>query len=145
MNRVFARTAAFVAAAGILVLGGHGAKAEDPLGLWKANDGQATFRIAPCGAGLCGTIAALAEPNDPATGRPKTDVNNPDAAMRVRPVVGLTMLRMTREGENAWRGTIYNGQDGRTYNATMASENMRLKVTGCVLGGLVCRTQIWSR
>ena len=53
------------------------AQAADPYGSWLTEGGKATIRIANCGGALCGTIAALKEPNDPATGRPQTDKNNP--------------------------------------------------------------------
>src|SRR5262245_35376285 len=66
--------------------------AADPLGNWLTEKSEATIRIVNCGAELCGTIVALKEPNDPATGRPKTDKNNPDASKRNRPVVGITMV-----------------------------------------------------
>src|SRR5215470_12542912 len=66
--------------------------AADPSGTWLTEGEAATVRIASCGVELCGTIVALKEPNDPATGRPKTDKNNPDASKRNRPVVGTTIV-----------------------------------------------------
>jgi uncharacterized protein (DUF2147 family) len=126
-------------------LGAAEAQTQTPYGTWKANDGEAAVRVAPCGDGVCGTIVALSEPNDPATGRPKTDVNNPDPSLRAKPIIGLTMMRVRADGPNVWRGTVYNGQDGRIYAATLAVAGETLQVRGCVLGGIICRTQVWTK
>src|ERR1700683_1919118 len=51
----------------------------DPKGLWLAQDG-AKVLVSPCGTALCGTLVSTEPPTDPATGRPRTDKNNPDQA-----------------------------------------------------------------
>ena len=56
--------------------------AADPRGLWQADDGS-RVRIAACGKALCGTMASMPTPIDPATGRPWTDKNNPDPTKMV--------------------------------------------------------------
>src|SRR5438132_492559 len=66
----------------LLCVAATGPAAADPVGNWLTKDGEAIVTIAKCGNALCGSIVALKEPNDPATGRPKTDENNPDAAKR---------------------------------------------------------------
>src|SRR5258707_12098888 len=81
-----------LAAAALLGASWTAAFAADPNGMWLTENGAATVRIAACGAELCGTITALKEPTDPATGRPKTDKNNPDASLRSRPVVGVQIV-----------------------------------------------------
>ena len=68
-----------LAAAWALIIAGLGPAAADPRGLWQANDGS-RVRIANCGAALCGTLASMNTPTDPATGRPWTDKHNPDQA-----------------------------------------------------------------
>src|SRR5262249_45829452 len=74
------------------------AAAADPSGNWLTKDGEAKVAIARCtGTGaapgtLCGAIVALKEPNDPATGRPKTDHNNPDSARRGQPMIGVQIV-----------------------------------------------------
>src|SRR5262245_9295148 len=98
------------------------AAAADPSGSWLNEGGKATIRIANCGGALCGTIAALKEPNDPSTGRPLTDKNNPNASLRNRPMIGVQIvLGMKPNGPDKWSGQIYNAEDGKTYtgNITM--------------------------
>jgi uncharacterized protein (DUF2147 family) len=122
--------------------------AADPTGTWHTDGGTATVRIASCGPELCGTIVALKEPNDPATGRPKTDKNNPDASKRNRPVVGIMIvLGMKPSGTpDKWNGQVYNAEDGKTYTGSITMQGPRtLKLEGCVLGGLFCKGQTWTR
>jgi uncharacterized protein (DUF2147 family) len=117
----------------------------DPIGTWRTDEGKATVRVADCGGALCATIVSLKEPNDPSSGRPKTDSNNVDASKRNRPIVGLQILTALRpQGANKWTGQVYNPEDGKTYDATVVLENANvLKVQGCVL--FLCETHTWTR
>jgi len=118
--------------------------AVDPTGTWRTEE-DATVRVSNCGGGLCATITALREPNDPQTGKPKTDIHNADPGKRNRPIVGLQIFTGLRpEGANKWTGQIYNPEDGKTYDANAVLENAStLKVQGCVL--FICKTKIWTR
>ena len=121
--------------------------AADPLGTWHTEEGKATVRIAPCGPALCGTIIALKEPNDPATGKPKTDQNNVEAGLRSRPVIGVQIvLGMKPSGANKWAGQVYNAEDGKTYSGNLTfTGGASLQLQGCALGGLVCKGQTWTK
>src|SRR6478609_3455649 len=114
------RCSALIAAA-MLGVSPASSFAADPTGTWLTNGGKATVRIASCGPELCGTIIALKEPNDPATGRPKTDVNNPDASKRNRPMIGVPIvLGMKPSGTpDKWNGQVYNAEDGKTYTGSI--------------------------
>src|SRR5947209_3482458 len=118
--------------------------AADAIGTWRTEEG-ATIRVSDCSGALCATIVSLREPNDPQTGRPKTDINNTDASKRNRPIVGMQILvGMRPQGANKWAGQIYNPEDGKTYDATavLESANM-LRIQGCVL--FICKTKAWTR
>jgi len=136
--------------AGVIAIGVLGgccaATAADPNGTWLTEGGKATVRIANCGGALCGTIAALKEPNDPATGRPQTDKNNPDASKRSRPMIGVQIvLGMKPSGPDKWSGEIYNAEDGKTYSGGLTLMGATsLKLEGCVLKFL-CKSQTWTR
>jgi uncharacterized protein (DUF2147 family) len=117
-------------------------------GNWLTEEGKATIRIADCGSGaLCGTIVALKEPIDPATGRPRTDKNNADPAKRNRPMIGVEIvLGMKPAGANQWKGQVYNAEDGKTYTGSLTLQDARtLKLQGCILGGIVCKSSLWTR
>jgi uncharacterized protein (DUF2147 family) len=118
-------------------------------GVWTTGHGDAKIRIAACGPALCGTLVWLAQPVDK-DGRAKTDVNNPDPAKRARPLVGLTLLTgLTRSGEASgatWRGVIYNADNGKDYDVSVRLiDERRAAIRGCILGGLFCGGETWTR
>ena len=134
------------AAAALLMLGSS-ALAADPLGVWLTQTGTSRIRVADCGGALCGTIIWLKEPNDPDTGKPKTDKNNSDAAKRSRPLIGVQIvLGMKPAGTDKWSGQVYNAEDGKTYSGNLTfSGGSSLQLQGCALGGLMCKGQTWTK
>ena len=136
-----------VAAVALVVGAVASARAADPLGKWLTKDNNATVAIAHCGEALCGTIVALKEPNDPATGKPKTDTENPDAAKRGRPMIGVQIVfDMKPSGADKWDGQVYNAEDGKTYTGSITLTGAStLELKGCALGGLICKAQTWNR
>jgi len=141
------RRSLFAAAALLVLALSQSARAEEPVGTWLTEGGKSRIRIADCGGALCGTIAWLQEPNDPETGKPKTDKNNSDASKRGRPLIGVQIvLGMKPGGEGKWAGQVYNAEDGKTYsgNLTFKGGNS-LQLQGCALGGLVCKGQTWTK
>jgi uncharacterized protein (DUF2147 family) len=123
------------------------ASAADPRGNWMTENGRAKVAIISCGGALCGNIVALTEPNDPATGKPRTDTNNPDAAKRTRPLIGVPIvIGMTPDTAEKWKGQVYNAEDGKTYSGSITLVNATtLTLQGCALGGLICKNQTWTR
>ena len=121
--------------------------AADPIGTWQTEEGRGTVRMSDCGGALCGTLIALKEPIDPQTGKPKLDRNNTDPGERGRPIVGIQIVSALKAaGPNKWSGQIYNPEDGKTYNANVTLQDANtLKVQGCILGGVICKTNTWTR
>jgi uncharacterized protein (DUF2147 family) len=117
------------------------AQAAEATGEWLIEDGGARVRIAPCGADLCGNVAWIKE------GAPTVDVNNPDPAKRSRPLLGsAVLLGLKPNGAGGWTGSLYDAEDGRTYVGKLTIVDERhIKVAGCVLGGLFCESQTWTR
>jgi uncharacterized protein (DUF2147 family) len=124
------------------------AQAAEPFGTWWTEDNESQIRITNCGGALCGALTWLKEPNDPDTHQPKVDKNNGDATKRSRPLLGVEIvLGMKPNGTpNQWSGQVYNAKDGRTYSGsfTMTGPNTA-ELKGCVMGGLLCKGQIWTR
>jgi uncharacterized protein (DUF2147 family) len=90
----------------------------------------------------------LKEPNDPATGKPKTDNNNADAAKRTRPMIGVQIVIDLKPDATAgkWKGQVYNAEDGKTYSGSITLVSATtLNLQGCALGGLICKSQTWTR
>jgi uncharacterized protein (DUF2147 family) len=109
-------------------------------GRWLTPERDAMVEVGPCGAKLCGRITRILKPNP---NRPSTDRNNPDPALRNRPIQGLAILSgFTAEGDR-WKGRIYDPRNGRDYRSELVREGNILKVKGCL--GPFCRTQEWTR
>jgi uncharacterized protein (DUF2147 family) len=117
------------------------AAATSPVGSWMTQDGSALIRIEPCGQSLCGNVSKVlaAQP-----GIPDTDVHNPKAELRSRPLLGLPVLGgFSRSGTQWSGGTIYDPKTGKTYRSKLAvNADGTLKVSGCVL--FICETQRWT-
>jgi uncharacterized protein (DUF2147 family) len=134
----------FAAGLAMLTLAAGVSQADSsPLGVWRMSNGKVTVRVVNCGPNLCGTIIALAKPLDK-HGRPKVDKDNPNPALRNRPVIGLRILNdMRPAGDNRWEGSIYNADDGRTYRSTMRLSGNIMKVKGCVL--FICKSITFNK
>jgi uncharacterized protein (DUF2147 family) len=117
-----------------------GALAGEATGTWLRSSGSSKIRIEACGNALCGTV--VWEKN------PRKDIYNPDPAKREEPVVGRRVLLGLKPTDTAdqWKGEVYNAEDGKTYTGyvTLQSDGS-LKLQGCVLGGLICKSDQWSR
>ena len=135
-----------------LVLWCTGAAADPAkvLGEWLTEDKVSRIALTECGDALCGHISWIREEdatND--AGEPMTDINNPDAALRSRPLVGLQIfhgLKPSEDNENVWEGSVYNPENGEMYTASLLPQrDGRLRVKGCILDGWVCKAEIWTR
>jgi uncharacterized protein (DUF2147 family) len=115
-----------------------------PAGTWLTQDRDARIRISHCGRGLCGAIVWLRDPLD--DGKPSLDKNNPNPALRKRPLLGLRLFHdMAAAGRHKWKGHIYNSDDGKTYAGGIEIiDRSRLRVEGCV-GELLCGSETWTR
>lgn len=130
---------------GLAFATGSALAADSAAGTWRLSNGKVTVKVAPCGGGLCGRVVALKKPRD-GKGRPRLDKENPNPALRARPVIGLTILsNMRASGEGSWAGTIYNPDDGNTYSSRMQLMGpSTMKVDGCV-AGVFCKSMKFIR
>jgi uncharacterized protein (DUF2147 family) len=126
----------FLATLFVAALTAGQADAAQPVeGLWRNPIGSAIIRVAPCGALLCGTVVW-------ASARGQAEV-----AKNTSHVVGTTVLTgVKRRAPNRWTGHLYIPDDNIHVSARLELESYgSLKLTGCGLVGLICRTQIWTR
>jgi len=121
--------------------------AADPLGTWYTEGNESQVRITHCADALCGAVVWLKMPNDAKTGKPKTDGENADPALRKRPLLGVEIvLGMKPSGvPDQWKGKVYNAKDGNTYTGyfTLTGPNTA-ELKGCAFG-FICKSQIWTR
>ena len=100
---------------------------QDPGGIWLRESGASRVRFAKCGEALCGTLAWLKDASGPAK-------------------VGQRIFYdMKPDGAGKWKGSAFNPEDGKTYSGTMTLAGDKLTTSGCVLGGLICRSVNWAR
>lgn len=103
-------------------------------GLWKNPIGSAIIAVAPCGDALCGKIVW-------ASTRGQREV-----AKTTSHVVGTTVLTDVKPTAKGWSGKLFIPDDNIHVSASLQLLNDRnLKLTGCAVFGLICRSQIWTR
>ena len=141
---VLSLTTAFIIATRPLL-----AASAEPVGQWYAEGGAAVVEITPCGDALCGRVVWVHSPLDE-DGCELRDKNNPDPALRDRPVVGLQILGGLVASDHkpaSWTGgTIYDPVSGKTYRCRLELDGHdRLRLRGYVGIPLVGRTTTWTR
>lgn len=130
------------ALASLALLAATQAHAAEPVtGTWLTDKKDGIIEIAPCGPRICGRLVKMLAPPE----GPPVDRNNPDPALRGRPLLGMTVLSgFTAEGD-LWRGSGYDPKAGKSYNTTLQRTGPdTLKIRGCLIAFL-CRSAIWSR
>ncbi len=108
------------------------------VGLWKSHTGD-KVRIYKCGSQLCGKLITIRS-------RLKRDQNNPNPKLRKRALKGLTIMRSRkRMNPKKWVGTVYNINDGKTYNGSLQLKGSNTaQLTGCSSIGL-CQSATWKK
>ena len=148
-------------ALGAVLLGllASNASAQQPsvMGTWLTASGKAQVRIAPCpnpaSGPVCGMIVGLTEPkgSDGVVVAPDvaTDWRNSDPALRSRKVLGMPLIwgfKKTSDPNTFEDGQIYNGENGKTYNANISLQpDGRLRLRGYVGSPMFGETQVWTR
>lgn len=104
------------------------ARADDATGVWLRDTGLSKVKFAPCGGALCGSIVWI-----------KPGVDTPAK-------VGQRVFSdMKPDGANAWSGSAFNPEDGKTYTGKMSLSGATLTTQGCAMGGMICKSSTWTR
>jgi uncharacterized protein (DUF2147 family) len=111
----------------LLVLTSGMAVAQDVSGTWLRESGASRVRFSKCGEAMCGTIVWLKDADGPAR-----------IGQRV-------FFDMKPDGAGKWQGSAFNPEDGKNYSGSMFLQGAQLKTSGCVLGGMICRSVNWTR
>ena len=131
---------ALIAALGLALATGAQSQAPAPeasvFGLWRNPKGSVEVDIRPCGANACGTIVW-------ANAKAKEDARKAGT----KELIGLQVFRDLRQDQSgAWRGRVFAPDMGMTFSGTarlVGAQNLRAK--GCVLAGIICKSQLWTR
>ncbi|HSV88954.1 MAG TPA: DUF2147 domain-containing protein [Bacteroidales bacterium] len=126
------------------------AQADQIIGLWLTEEGNSQIEISKAPNGqYIGRIVWMEEPLDE-HGKPKVDEDNPNTALRNRPLQNLMILQGFTYNANRreWSGgTIYDPKEGKTYDAVMRLDgNNTMVLRGFVMGmRMLGRNSTWTR
>jgi len=113
------------------------AQNQEVTGTYINESGGTKVQLSDCGAGLCGTVVWMKNPVN--------DVNNPDSSKRGRSVVGIQAVSLKSTGPATYAGSLYDTESGKTYSGKAKFSDKDVALSGCILGGLVCKTSVWQR
>ncbi|MBC9245513.1 DUF2147 domain-containing protein [Paracoccus sp. 11-3] len=122
----------FIIAAALAVAGT--AAAADPIeGVWQTQPDEGSFAyvtIAPCGGAFCGTISRTFK----------------DGAETQSPNIGKQIVRnMAPQGNGEYSGQVWRPANDKIYNGKASVSGDRMSLSGCVAGGLICKSQTWAK
>lgn len=127
------------------------------MGTWLTASGSAQIRIGPCpnpaNGPICGFVVGLINPRGPdgvvVAPDVATDYRNADSSLRSRKVIGMPLIwgfKQTSDPNMFEDGHIYNGENGKTYNANInLQSDGKLRLRGYVGSPMFGETQIWTR
>ena len=118
---------AMALAGAFLALAAAPASASELDGVWNRGDGKARVRIAPCGASICATNIWI---GDPSSGEKVGD---------------RLIMTLTKKGEGTYSGRAHDPQRNMTVSMNIKLGQNSFTSSGCVLGGVICKSMTWRR
>lgn len=121
------RALAGAVAMALIIVGGTSAQAQEAVkGAWLRADGIARVIVSACGVALC----------------MKNTWIKPGSSEKVGEYL---VLDVKPSGGNTWSGRGRDPQRDVSFTAEMSVSGDRMTTSGCVVGGLICRTTQWTR
>ena len=113
----------------------HGPQAE-AIGTWVNPSGTVKVETGHCSSNLCGWVVWAA---------PQAMADAKDSG--VTRLVGTQLLKNYRSiGPGRYQGQVFVPDMGRTFYSTIKQSNSNsMRISGCILGGLICKSQDWRR
>lgn len=125
------------------MLGFSGVKSDAILGVWLTQIQDGKIEIYQKENRYYGRVVWMAEPNDK-DGKPLLDENNPNPALRKKPVFNMDILiGFVYDNDGEWNGKIYDPKDGKTYQCKLWISASNLKVRG--YSGWLYQTKTWTK
>ena len=105
-------------------------------GRWKNPSGRVTVEIVACGEALCGTVISASESAQADARRGGTEN-----------LVGTQLMSgFVSAGPDKWKGRMFVPDlNYRSKAELRLIAPSQLKVTGCMVGRMICKSQYWTR
>ncbi|MBO9499048.1 MAG: DUF2147 domain-containing protein [Novosphingobium sp.] len=105
-------------------------------GVWQNPRHSIAVRIERCGAEICGVIVGA---------NPEAKQDARDAG--VPQLIGVQLLSGYRQvSQDRWEGTVYVPDMGRRFSSHIVQVAPNtLRISGCLIGGWICKSQDWTR
>ncbi len=105
-------------------------------GRWRNPSGSVIVAIAPCGEALCGRVEWASDKAQADARKGGTD-----------PLVGVELLNSFKsKGDGRWNGRLFVPDLNKRSKAELRQLGPnQVKVTGCAIGRLVCKSEVWTR
>ena len=116
---------------------GNGAGRSSILGKWTNSQRTVVVDAVPCRSNeLCGRVVSA-----------NADAIIDASAAGTKHLIGIDVLRDYRSDRNGvWHGTVFVPDMGRSFTSHMRLLGPdRLKITGCLIGNFICKSDIWFR
>ena len=119
--------------AAALALGGTAAAADPIEGVWQTQPDEGAFAhvtIAPCGGAFCGTITR--------TFKDTQEYQSPNLGRQI-------VIDMAPQGGGKYQGQVWRPSNDKVYAGKASVAGQQLSLSGCVAGGLLCKSQNWVK
>jgi uncharacterized protein (DUF2147 family) len=105
-------------------------------GVWANPHNSVHVRYEPCGKGaMCGTVVWASDKAIADAKRGGTDN-----------LIGTRIFRdLYKDGPNRWKGKVFVPDIRKTFAGTVTIEGDKMVGRGCLLLGVGCKSQTWSR
>lgn len=116
-----------------LALGATAAAADPIEGVWQTQPDEGAFAhvtIAPCGGAFCGTITR--------TFKDTQEYQSPNLGRQI-------VIDMAPQGGGKYQGQVWRPSNDKIYAGKASVSGQQLNLSGCVAGGLLCKSQNWVK
>ena len=122
-----------IAATLAFAMAGTTANADPIEGVWQTQPDEGAFAyvtIKPCGGAFCGDISR--------TFKDKAEYRSPNLGRRI-------VFDMAPQGGNTYTGKVWRPANDKIYRGKASVSGDRMSLSGCVAGGLICKSRTWVR
>jgi len=134
MRRLFSIVSLLGLAAGLIATPA-GAAVDDLYGVWRNPRDSVHLEIKPCGGSACGVVVW-------ASAKAQADARRGSG----QNLVGQQLLRDFAPAGGGWRGKVFVPDLNHVFaGSARAIDAGHIEAKGCLIGGIFCKSQTWTR